>query len=39
MTDIPMNLPWEPDKGVMSLSSLDVCINALAVTGGLGSDL
>ena len=36
-----MNLPWEPDKGGMSLSSLDVCINALPLPEGWGpiSDL
>ena len=41
MTVIPMNLPWEPDKGVMSQSSLDVCVNALPLPEGWGpiSDL
>ena len=36
-----MNLPWEPDKGPMSQSSLDVCINVLPLPEGWGpiSDL
>ena len=41
MTVVPMNLPWEPDKGPMSQASLDVCINALPLPEGWGpiSDL
>ena len=39
VTVLPLNLPWEPDKGVMSLSSLDRLHQCAAIARGLGADL